>query len=118
MPDVPSSKRLRRRAEARRVATAAYACRCCVVCGGEAVGILHLDRENDNIDASNLAFACDTHRVMFEAGLYPAQALRLMRDHWQGTLGQRSAPATPRRPIGVKRTLRRRLPVRSAQPAG
>lgn len=109
-----SSQRLRRLAEARRVAASAYAHRCCVVCGGEgaALQILHLDRRDENIDVDNLAFACAAHGSMYEAGLYPAAALRLMRDHWQATRGQPVSAAVPDAALPVARTAGKQVTLR------
>jgi hypothetical protein len=35
----------------------------------------------------NVAFLCQTHHWMFDAGLYPIEAIRLLRAHWQKTKG-------------------------------
>lgn len=115
MPEPSPSQRLRRQAEARRVALAAYAHRCCVVCG-EAVSlqVLHLDRQAENTSPDNLAFACPTHQAMFQAGLYPAPAIRLLRAHWQETRG---VPVAAAEAAGVREA---RIPKRRTglRPAG
>lgn len=109
-----SSQRLRRQAEARRIASTAYAHRCCVVCGGDGprLDVLHLDPGEGKAEVDDLAFACPEHRAMYAAGLYPAAALRLMRDHWQVTRGQpvRVEPdgGSPVRPVPRKKLTARR----------
>jgi len=80
----------RKQAAARRVATAAYPIRCCVICGLEiptCMTIAHLDHNAGNNEPDNLAFMCQTHHWMFDSGLYPIAAIRLLRAHWQETKG-------------------------------
>jgi hypothetical protein len=80
----------RRSSEARRVAIAAYPFRCCVVCRLQmktCLNVAHLDHHAGNNDPDNLAFLCQTHHWMFDAGLYPIKAIKLMRAHWQATKG-------------------------------
>ncbi len=80
----------RNQAEARRVAKAAYPFRCCVVCGLQiptCLTIAHLDHDAGNNSPDNLARLCQTHHWMFDAGLYPIEAITLLRAHWQRTQG-------------------------------
>lgn len=85
--DEPASPTLpRKQAEARRVAAATYEFRGCVVCGltlQSGIMIAHLDQHGGNHDADNLAYLCGTHHWMYDAGLYPVEAIRLLRAHWQ-----------------------------------
>jgi hypothetical protein len=39
-------------------------------------------------DPGNLAYLCGTHHWMYDCGLYPIDAVKLLRDHWQKTLGK------------------------------
>src|SRR3712207_3700022 len=83
----------RRQSEARRVAKAAYPFQGCVVCGLEVptcLTVAHLDHRAGNNDPDNLAFLCPTHHWMYDAGLYPLEAIRLLRAHWQETKGKAS----------------------------
>lgn len=97
MSDLSTLPPLRRnQAEARRVAMAAYAFRCCVVCGLQvptSLTVAHLDQSPDNNDPENLAFLCHTHHWMYDAGLYPIEAIKLLRAHWQQTMGKPSHKA-------------------------
>ncbi len=80
----------RRQAEARRVALAAYPFVCCVVCGlrlKSCMTVAHLDHRPGNNDADNLAWLCPTHHGMYDCELYPVEAIRLLRSHWQETEG-------------------------------
>jgi len=86
----------RKQSEARRVAIAAYPVRCCVVCGLQiptCMTIAHLDHNAGHNAADNLAFMCQTHHWMYDAGLYPIEAIRLLRAHWQETKGAPSHKA-------------------------
>jgi hypothetical protein len=91
LPDDPASPILRRKqGEARRVAAAAYEFRCCVICGLQiptCLMIAHLDQNGGNNDPDNLAYLCGTHHWMYDAGLYPIVAIKLLRAHWQQTKG-------------------------------
>ncbi len=81
----------RNQAEARRVAREAYPYKCCCVCGimlATALDLAHLDQNAGNNDAENLAWLCKTHHWMYDAGLYPAEAIRLLRANWQMTKGK------------------------------
>jgi hypothetical protein len=80
----------RKQAAARRIAMGAYPFRCCVVCGLQiqtCLMVAHLDQNAGNNDPDNLAFMCQTHHWMFDAGLYPIEAIKLLRSHWQSTGG-------------------------------
>jgi hypothetical protein len=80
----------RKQAVARRIAMGAYPFRCCVVCGLQiqtCLMVAHLDQNAGNNDPDNLAFMCQTHHWMFDAGLYPIEAIKLLRSHWQSTGG-------------------------------
>ncbi len=91
---IPSAPR--RQSEAYRVARVAYPFRCCVVCGLQVptcLTVAHLDHAAGNNDPDNLAFLCHTHHWMYDAGLYPLGAIKLMRAHWQVTQGQASHAA-------------------------
>jgi hypothetical protein len=80
----------RNQGEARRVAMATYSVRCCVICGLQiptCVTIAHLDHNASHNEPDNLAFMCQTHHWMYDCGLYPVEAIRLLRAHWQETKG-------------------------------
>jgi hypothetical protein len=49
--------------------------------------IAHLDHNAGHNDADNLAFMCQTHHWMFDAGFYPIEAIKMLRAHWQETKG-------------------------------
>jgi hypothetical protein len=49
--------------------------------------VAHLDHNAGNNDADNLAFMCQTHHWMYDSGLYPVAAIRMLRAHWQETKG-------------------------------
>lgn len=87
----PSTARLpRKQAEARRVAKKAYTFRCCVVCGlqlGTCITVAHLDHNAGNNEPDNLAYLCQTHHWMYDAGFYPVEVIRHLRAHWQSTKG-------------------------------
>ena len=81
----------RNQAEARRVANAAYPFRCCAVCGlqiATCLQIAHLDHNAGNNDPDNLARLCPTHHWMYDAGLYPVDAIKRLQAHWQSTEGK------------------------------
>ena len=81
----------RKQGEARRAASAAYQFRGCVVCGLDlqtGINVAHLDQNGGNNDPDNLAYLCGTHHWMYDAGLYPIEAIRLLRAHWQKTQGK------------------------------
>jgi hypothetical protein len=77
--------------QARKVAEEHYPYRCCVVCGLQlpaSLTIVHLDHNSGNNDPDNIAYLCGTHHWMYDAGLYPKDAIKLMRAHWQTTAGK------------------------------
>ena len=83
----------RKQAIARRVAAAAYPVHCFVICGLQiptCITVAHLDHDRGHNEPDNLAFMCQTHHWMFDAGLYPIEAIRLLRAHWQQTGGKPS----------------------------
>jgi hypothetical protein len=105
----------RRQAIARRVATAAYPVRCCVVCGLQlptCLTIAHLDHNSGHNDPDNLAFMCQMHHWMYDAGLYPIEAVRLLRAHWQQTKGIPSHKARMK-DAGAKAARARKLSARA-----
>ena len=117
-PAVPPAPTARNQGEARRVAAAAYPFRCCAVCGLQVATCLqlaHLDHNAGNNAAENLARLCPTHHWMYDAGLYPVQAIRLMQAHWQLTEGKPDHKARMK-DAGVKAlaTRRRREAARKA----
>ncbi len=78
-------------AEARKVAAEAYPYKCCVICGirqDAVIDVCHMDQDPSNNSPSNLVYLCKTHHRMFDTGLYPAQGLKLLRSHWQKTMGE------------------------------
>jgi predicted restriction endonuclease len=90
-PPLPERVRVRKQGEARRVANAAYPFRCCVICGlqmASSLQVAHLDQDAANNAPENLAHLCPTHHGMYDAGLYPVEAIRLLQAHWQLTQGK------------------------------
>ena len=80
----------RNSSRARSVARSAYSRRCCVICGIEqeaALTVAHLDHRPENNAPRNLAYLCWVHHRMYDAGLYPKEAILLLRAHWQ-TVGE------------------------------
>src|SRR3954453_3382007 len=91
--DFPERETRRRKVllrEAGTIIAATYPFRCCVVCGLQIEGltIAHLDQDSSNNDPDNLALLCWTHHWMFDADLYPIEAIKLMRAQWQETKGK------------------------------
>ena len=83
----------RKQAAARRIAMGAYPFRCCVVCGLQiqtCLMVAHLDQNAGNNDPDNLAFMCQTHHWMFDAGLIQSK-----QSNCSGLIGNRPA-ASPR----------------------
>jgi hypothetical protein len=81
----------RKQGEARRIAGEHYPFRCCVVCGLQlpaSLTVAHLDHRPGNNDPDNLAYLCGTHHWMYDAGLYPINAIKDLREHWQKTEGK------------------------------
>ena len=114
----PIGPRRRNQGEARRVVNAAYPFACCAVCGlqvATCLQIAHLDHDAGNNTADNLDRLCPTHHWMFDSGLYPVDAVRLLQAHWQHTKGQpdhsaRLKDAGPK----AARTRKRRAAARKA----
>lgn len=82
--------RSRNQAEARRVADKAYPFRCFAVCGLQlpaCLQVAHLDHNAANNMPDNLAHLCPTHHGMYDADLYPIEAIQLLQAHWQKTKG-------------------------------
>jgi HNH endonuclease len=80
----------RKQSAARKAASAAYPFRCCVICGLQieaSLTVAHLDHHAGNNDPDNLAYLCGTHHWMYDCGLYPISAIKLLRAHWQETKG-------------------------------
>lgn len=74
----PNGSPVRNQNSARRVANKVYEFRCCVICGLQiptCLTIAHLDQNPCNNDPDNLAFMCQTHHWMYDAGLYPVEAI-------------------------------------------
>ena len=88
----------------------AYPFRCCAVCGLQLAACLqvaHLNQDAANNARENLARLCPTHHGMYDAGLYPPEAIRLLQAHWQSTRGQ--PDHGPRmKDAGVKAALKRK----------
>jgi hypothetical protein len=81
----------RKQGEARRVAAKHYPFRCCIVCGLQlpaSLTVAHLDHHSGNNDPDNIGYFCSTHHWMYDAGLYPIEAIKLLRAHWQKTAGK------------------------------
>lgn len=101
----------RRQGNARKVAKAAYPYVCCVVCGLQqptVLAVAHLNHDPSDNSADNLVYLCWTHHWMHDAGLYPTEAIKLLRDHWQKTQGKPSHAARMK-DAGKKAALTRKL---------
>jgi hypothetical protein len=80
---------MRKPGRAWRVAEKAYTYQCCAVCGSQpCLTLAHLNHNAADDDPDNLAFMCWTHHRYYDAGLYPIEAIRSLRDHWQQTQGK------------------------------
>ena len=91
MTESVASTKKRNQAEARRVLHKHYPVKCCVVCGLQIETCLtaaHLDQDPANNAPDNLAWLCQTHHWMFDAALYPIEAIKLLRAHWQVIEGE------------------------------
>src|SRR3954447_178085 len=69
----------RKQGEARRIAGGYCPLRCGLVCGLQlpaALTVAHLDQKPGNNDPDNLAYLCGTHHWMYDAGLYPIDAIK------------------------------------------
>ena len=91
-PDAPVPAlriRLRDQHRARKVIDQEYPFKCCAVCGLQlpaCLQIAHLDHDASNNAPDNLARLCGTHHWMYDCGLYPMEAIRLLQAHWQTNL--------------------------------
>ena len=108
----------RNQGQARRIAATAYEYRCCVVCVLQlptCLMIAHLDQNGGNNDPDNLAYLCGTHHWMYDAGLYPIEAIKLLRAHWQQTKGTPNhSPRMKTAGADAARTRRRKAAARKA----
>jgi hypothetical protein len=87
----PPGPKPRRQSQARRVARENYPYACCCICGlklATALDLAHLDHDAGNNEPDNLAWLCKTHHWMYDAGLYPREAVKMLRAHWQATRGK------------------------------
>jgi predicted restriction endonuclease len=96
MPDIIETQGLadaikkRNSNQARRVMNEKFPFRCCAICGlqvATCLQIAHLDHDASNNAEENLARLCPTHHWMYDCGLYPLEAIRLLQAHWQETQG-------------------------------
>ena len=69
--------------------------------------IAHLDHDASNNAPGNLARLCATHHGMYDADLYPVEAIRLMQAHWQEKKGDPSHKARMK-DAGAKAALTRK----------
>jgi hypothetical protein len=77
--------------------------------------IAHLDQNGGNNDPDNLAYLCGTHHWMYDAGLYPIAAIKLLRAHWQKTKGMPDhKPRMKTAGADAARTRQRRASARKA----
>ena len=86
----PATPKTRDQAAARRVLDENYPFKCCAVCGLQiktCLTVAHLDHDATNNSPDNLARLCQTHHWMYDAGLYPVEAIRLLQAHWQVVRG-------------------------------
>lgn len=106
----PTIARVRNQAAARRVVDRAFPFDCCVICGLQlktCLQVAHLDQDAANNVPDNLARLCPTHHWMYDAGLYPIEAIRLLQAHWQATQGVPSHKARMK-DAGAKAALKRK----------
>jgi predicted restriction endonuclease len=83
------------------------------VCGLQLATCLtaaHLDHNPGNNALDNLARLCPTHHWMYDAGLYPIEAIRLLQEHWQTVRGVPSHKARMK-DAGAKAALTRKRKV-------
>lgn len=75
---------------ARRALNEHYPFKCCAVCGlqiATCLTVAHLDHNSANNSPDNLARLCQTHHWMYDAGLFPIEAIKLLQENWQTTKG-------------------------------
>ncbi|WP_027132755.1 HNH endonuclease [Geminicoccus roseus] len=87
-----------------------YPFKCCAVCGlqlATCLTVAHLDHDASNNGPDNLARLCQTHHWMYDAGLYPVEAIRLLQAHWQTIEGKPSHKARMK-DAGAKAALTRK----------
>jgi len=80
----------RSQAAARHVLNENCPFKCCAVCGLQittCLTVAHLDHDAANNAPDNLARLCQTHHWMYDAGLYPIEAIKLLQAHWQSIRG-------------------------------
>ena len=107
--------RVRQQREAKKVAKAAFPFQCCAACGIQlptVLAIAHLNHNSTDNRPDNLAYLCWTHHWMHDAGLYPTKAIKLLRAHWQKTMGKPSHKARMKN-AGKKAALTRKLTARA-----
>jgi hypothetical protein len=100
----------RKQAKAREIASRTYPFHGCVICGIELDAILHtahLNNDPGDNDPDNLAWLCPTHHWMTDHGLYPVTAIKMLRAHWQLTMGQPDHTAVMKQ-AGPKSAAKRR----------
>ncbi|WP_212255656.1 HNH endonuclease [Bradyrhizobium liaoningense] len=87
------TEKRRNQSEARRIAKIAYPHPGCCLCG-QTMGeeLAHLDHEASNNDPDNLAWLCNHHHWMYDAGLFSPAALKVQRAYWQEMKGRRTNP--------------------------
>jgi hypothetical protein len=74
---------------ARRIVSESYPYKCFVVYGLTQDGALQVAHLNQNSakQSENLAFLRWTHHRMYDMGLYPQEAIEILRAHWQKRKG-------------------------------
>ena len=100
----------RNQPEARHVPNEHYPFKCCAVCGlqlATCLTVAHLDHDASNNTPDNLARLCQTQHWMYDAGLYPIEAIRLLQAHWQTIRGVPSHKARMK-DAGAKAALTRK----------
>ena len=101
---------IRSQTEAHRVLNEHYPFKCCAVCGlqlATCLTVAHLDHDASNNAPDNLARLCQTHHWMYDAGLYPLEAIRMLQKHWQEIRGEPSHMARMK-DAGAKAALTRK----------
>ncbi len=81
--------------------------------------VAHLNQNPTDDEPDKLVFLCKSNHRMFYMCLYPVQAIKLLRDHWQKTRGEPNhkiymkeagtkAARTRKRSAGAKRAWKTR----------